>query len=717
MLPIHPNWSSFFIRYAEEHKDANNNANAFLDLSSPTLSQVHAISNLTTSKVSVWLYMSQVSNSVKLCHSITDLGNDPFNPASIVVGLDGFKERASPLKFQNQSVINLSEARVPAAETLLGVTNINELRSAEVPAGAVEGAVPAERRNQGPRRSNRINNAQGEEAQIEETADHVAEANAAEENRNGEVQVTANTFSSFPFISLPPFLWETAINSSKKPEEMFTTLLSKVKEIERMPDYLCGFNTENLQNRCLRLFQFLWLVSQGNMPPLISEHPDEEEENIWIWCENCHTNSIKNDKDTNDFEVSSSSNQVSEVFKDAIDQLITSVAQNQNEGTGRKSKSFDKLHDSSKLMILNASASSPEMPGTLHEDCREFFSCSTRGDAKLLLMRTLSTKFGCNNVNISDGTIMSLFNGMFLSPSVEEPGNFTIFAFPRLTLTANGLSSSSGDKDALIMSLKELSGEKLSSSEIKQAVNQDFTMPNQADSQVDFTKYYFKNFTGACCVFFSPYSVLPQQLGVVIKDMEQNFLIYEAAQRQNPLFCTQLLSAIDVRVRSWLEDCMINVDRRSVNDDAVNFRGVLDSIKFKSFSMALPWSIKVKFDEIEAKKLGSNESSTNPPTQRNTNGKRPANTEKENERRLLKCADVNEEWLVDNEQWNKKFKNILPSDRPKLNGKEICCRWWVKGYCFSNCKHQDGHVSVASLSKQQKKEISNWRKNCLEKST
>jgi len=485
MLPIHPDWTSYFTRYAEQHKDANNNINAFLELSSPTLSQVHAISNLTSSKVSIWVYMSQVSRNIKLCHSITDLGNDPFNPASIVVGLDGFKERASPLKFQNQSVISLTETRVPTAEILLRVRDENELRSVEVPAEAVEGAAPAERRNQGPRRSNRINNAQGEEAQIEDAAGHVAAAIAAEENRNGEVEVTANTISSFPFISLPPFLWETAINSSKNPEEFFITLLSKVKEIERVPNYLCGFDTENLQNRCLRLFQFLWVASRGNIPPLIAEYPDDEEENIWMWCENCHTNSIKKDKETNDLEISSSSNQVSEVFKDAIDQLITSVAQNQSEGAGRKSKSFEKLHDSSKMMILNASATSPEMPGTLHEDCKEFFSCSTRGDAKLFLMRTMSNKYGCNNVNVSDGTIMSLYNGLFLSPSVEEPGNFTPFAFPRLTLTANGLSSSNTDKDALIMSLKELSGEKLSSSEIKQAVNQDFTMPNQADSQVD----------------------------------------------------------------------------------------------------------------------------------------------------------------------------------------------------------------------------------------
>ncbi len=59
--------------------------------------------------------------------------------------------------------------------------------------------------------------------------------------------------------------------------------------------------------------------------------------------------------------------------------------------------------------------------------------------------------------------------------------------------------------------------------------------------------------------------------------------------------------AVDTRFQLWLEDCMTATQRNRVDDTILNFRGLIEQVRFGTFELKLPLSFAAPKGKDEPK--------------------------------------------------------------------------------------------------------------------
>ena len=646
-------WKDILANYAMKLDRRNADTRLLVDLSIPENNQVKSISNLVSEKQSIVMYYQ--SKKMRFIHSVTDLAGGILFPASKVTVLDGFKDQAFPVIISNSSISKTSDIEVPKLEELIGLDTVADIK-----------------------------------------------LSATQEYPNEDER---ELLSTHPFSILPPFLWQTAmeIKDKESPANVFQVFNRRIVEYSKENEGDVSLSKERLQEGCKRLLQFLWSAEAKKLSSLDVGIESEDEE-VMVWCKSTHEKHPGLHQSRNPTATATTTvispppthlNITSTLLQNSIDQ-ISKLAPND-----LKKKSFNKLHELTKNMILNAcSPDGMSKGGSPPKECLDFFKARSSGDAKLIFLKSLKSRWNCN-IQVTSGVIMSLYSGNFLRKFVEAPSNFSPFSFPKKSFLGGN-----PEKESLFLQLKELSGEGLSNAEIRSTLNQELVVP----PQVDFMKYNIENMLGACCFFFSHYSILPQRLAMVRDHIRNNLEVYEATQYHNKAFAAEFLFSLDTRIQIWLQQCEKESDRDMVDNELIDFSDDLNRVLMRTFSITLPKEIKEKI-----------EGTTTAPSQSENNLTSHMGLPKGKRRKLenghssqLENEGKTDSWIVDQAEYDKRFRHnsTALSKRPKFRGCFMCHRWHLKGYCFKNCNNKCSHIPSSSIPQDVKEKYESWSAEC-----
>ena len=639
------NWKEVFAKQASKLVEQNKSAGLIIDLSIPETDQAKSISNFVSEKFSIVCYYSKFSKKIGFIHSASDLQGSILFPESKVVAFDGFRDQAFPILISNESISKVSDSDVPKLEAIAQMDSV-----ADVKGLSLQGLVP-------------------------------------------------EILSCHPFMILPPFLWETAISiADRDPANVFMAFMLKIRNFAQENSNVADFEIGAMQTKCTRLFQFLWLANSDLAQELITCPPSDDQD-ILTWSKTNHNQYLtQNFNGNQNLSGTAVAQQINNLNQSSTNEMTSSIIKNSFEQISKlvpsdnKKKCFEKLHEGTRNMILNASSSNGEMSaGTPCQDCIDFFKASGSGEASQIFIASLENKWTCN-VQVANGVMVRLHNGSFLREFAEKPCNFSPFSFPKKAFRENT------EKDALYLQLKELSGYGLSKEDIEQALDQEFTVP----AQVDFMKYNVENILGASCFFFSHFSLLSQQLATVRDHIRQYLNIYESSQYYNKYFSAEFLYSLDTRIQVWLKQCQQAVERDMVDDSLIDFSDDLKDILRGKFSMKLPFEIKNKIDGC-FKIPDSNISSLAPKAKKRKVSDTGLSSKVDNPSPIS-------EWIVSQDNYDKVFRhnhNAFKS-RPKIDQCWMCHRWHSKGYCFNDCNNKETHIPSSELSNDAKSSYKKW---------
>ena len=513
-------WMNYFKTKSNNIACSNYSAELFRDVSTPNLDKNGVLSRLSRDKGdSILIYFSNISKSIQLLHSISDLGNNNINPEPKLVALDGFSsDTAVPVQIDLDSLFNDVSVHVPKFEKLKTIKDAEELITLEAP------------------RSN------------------------------------PDQFKHLPFVLLPPILWNLFTSSeNKSASSLFLLLLPRLKEIE--DNNKDNEESDEVAKHCIHIAHFLWAANK-NIIPSIAVAPPGDNQEVLSWAKTRHQHCFPSNPRS---QVVPNNIQSFESLSQAIEKSFQSFPGTEN--SEKSPKGYSKLHDSTKNMILNASAQNSAIAASDPcEDCQMFFKTNSHGTARMLILKSLENKFGCN-VSITQGVIMNLFNGNFLHSFDESLSNFSPFSFPKKSLFGRN-----PETECLILQPKELTGRGLSNDDVELALKQGEKVPKSIEEM----RFSIFNMTAVASFFFSKWSLLSSKLLEVHNQLVCHYPIYKASLVKDHLFTAKFLFAIDTRIQLWLKMCEIKEFREDVDDKLLNFNEVLNQVILRTFSITLP---------------------------------------------------------------------------------------------------------------------------------
>ena len=627
-------WKEYF-KTLETNDDSNKNIDIFNKATSLTDDSTEdTIIKALTEDIDVTiLTVAPVTGKIKVLHSPKNLGGTRIKPGNKIVALDGFVGTSTPVLLDNACVTSKVELRTPALSRMRDFDTIEDIQSSSPP-------------TTGP-----LN------------------------------------FKHMSFIILPPFITEHILEiDTREPAE----LLLNCK------NFIAAYDLSNNNNpdfkkaidNCKNLITFLWAASKSLLPQMIFVTGYDDAE-VLRWSSNRHNNCL----DTSSSVSSGTPNVNNEIIQSlahSIDTqtiLFENMRQEKAEEKEEKQNKYSDLHDSTKLLILNASSqdgeSTPEQPV---QSCIDFFNKKNISKALDFLTMSLSQELNCC-VNIETGLVTALYSGHFIRDRDDSPSNFSFFMTPKKQPL-----SSDRFKPTMILQLKASQGKGWSETDLKDALKQGIETPND----IHCFGHQLKNFWGLSSFFFGENSVLSQALEPLLGTISNHTLTFEAAQLRDKNFATKLGYAIDTRVFRWLQQCRTKHSRTQVNDSLLQFDQLIDQVLTDSFLQVLPTTFK-NFQNSTKKTDDSDDDNSTGPVSPNTKKRRRNNTQSQ-KKNIEQNTKTITSWLAeDNDVYKRCFAAQNLKDRPMFKNKPMCQRYHSKGFCFDDCLNKITHVPSGDI--------------------
>lgn len=589
------------------------------------------------------------TGKVRFYHSVKNLGGTRINPTHEIVGMEGFGAHGTPIRFSNDSLKENIEYDTPPAAQLLAIS--------------------------GP-----------------ETVANCTEQQGLE-------------FKNAIFCVLPPLLYVAYLElQTRNPTELLAETVAMIKEFDTTfatnPEY------PKAEQECIHVCRFLWALSTKADFKILERTSDPDDAQLRSWSEERHSTCILQAPGTPTANVipQGAPPLVSPEAQAAINALASNLQnqttvleqfrQERSEARDEKKNKFEHLHDSAKLLILNASSSDGEsIPSTPAESCIKFYEKSTVGKAMDYLSTTLQEKYQCQT-DLSSGLVSALYSGRFLRERSDSPSNFSFFLVPKL----HPLSRGFGER-AMMLQLKVTQGKGWSDHDMKEAIKQGVITPSCPNE----LQHQTKNLWGLSSFFFGDGAELAVNLADLLLSLQQHSLVIEAKHISDPTFCTKFGYAIDTRVYRYLEMCKTAVDREQVDSSAIQFNSLVQAVLYDNFHQNLPATF-AEFSPSKKRDLEKEED-----TEEEFSRKKKA---KEDKKKLMNKGQI-EEWLCkDKDEYRRKFAGKHQDKKPKINGVYMCQRWHTKGHCFQNCSMKDSHIPSTDLNDKAKEEYLDFVKLC-----
>lgn len=378
----------------------------------------------------------------------------------------------------------------------------------------------------------------------------------------------------------------------------------------------------------------------------------------------------------------------------AHNELVTRQLELSVEKEEKKKDRFKKLHSSTKQLIIFASAEdADDVPSDVTESCKRFINAETTGVAE----QELNLQFknlGLQDAAFSPGLTQALYAGKFLWADKGTPSNFSPFSI----FEVEPLLAADQQNRHLILHLVETQGKGKTLDEIKASSKQEVKAPTTYMEMVQQLKF----FAGLCEIFFGDLSVACCSIKALVAIVERNRHILKARETDKT-FMSQFLFAVDTRFQLWLDECMSLPSRDQVDDTMLNFHPIIDSVRFGTFSVTLPITF------VSTNKTPDPDTHVKPNNKRTGDGNNGAGggggeTAQKSKKQRRDTAKVKNSSppdsckLLAGETWATHFAHKGFNERVDWDGScKMCPRWFIRGYCYSDCINAPSHVTEDSI--------------------
>ena len=627
-------WKNYF-----SSLDTNDTSNQNLDIFNRATSTTDDTTNQTmitslTEDIDVTiLTVAPVTRKIKVLHSPTNLGGTRIKPEDKIVALDGFETNSTPVILDNDCVTSKVELRTPAYSKMVNWDSIDDIKSSLSPT------------------SGQIN------------------------------------FKHMSFVILPPFMTDHILDlDTRDPMELLLTCKDLMRDFDRSNNDNSDF--KKAVDNCKNLISFLWAASKSLIPQMIFVTACDDAE-VSRWSLNRHNNCL-HDISRAPLENEGVNNEVIQSLAHSIDTqtiLFENMRQEKQEEKEEKQNKYSDLHDSTKLLILNASSddgeSTPDQPV---QSCIDFFNKKNISKALDFLTMSLSQDLNCC-VSIETGLVTALYSGHFIRDRDDSPSNFSFFMTPKKQPL-----SSDRFKPTMILQLKASQGKGWSETDLKEAIKQGIETPTDIHS----FGHQLKNFWGLSSFFFGENSILSKALEPLLATISNHTLTFEAAQLRDKNFATKLGYAIDTRVFRWLQQCRTQHSRTQINDSLLQFDQLIDQVLTDSFIQVLPTTFK-NFNTSTKKSDDSDDDDSTASSPHNNKKRRKNNSQSPRKNMEVNTKTISS-WLAgDNSEYAKCFAAKNLKERPIFKNKPMCQRYHSKGFCFDDCLNKITHIPSGDI--------------------
>ena len=386
----------------------------------------------------------------------------------------------------------------------------------------------------------------------------------------------------------------------------------------------------------------------------------------------------------------------------AANELMTRQLEFNMEKDDKKKDRIKKLHTSIKQLILFASADDMDsVPDEPFDSCKRFMNAETDGTAD----QELNIQF--KNLHLNDAAFsirftQALYNGRFLWSDSSTPSNFSPFCIFEI----EPLLAAEQQNRHFILHIVQTQGKGRTLDEIKSSSKQQVKAPTTYTEQIQQLKY----FAGACEIFFGPNSASTASIKALITSIDKYKPIFKAREARETIFVSKFLFAVDTRMQMWLDECMTQPARNLVDDSILNFSSLIDSVRFGNFDIALPPTFTTTTPEDKPKNKKNKTGSDANSTDKDESKKKRAKVDNTSKPEQFK--------LREGEVWATHFAGKTqgrvvweerPANEPNIY---MCARWFINGYCFSNCHNAKSHVPANDIPADKLTAFTNYMAVC-----
>ena len=483
------------------------------------------------------------------------------------------------------------------------------------------------------------------------------------------------------FIPVPPFLVRTlndsiAINKANT-NQVFLDVITEIKVFDEVhkddDDY-----KERAATKCKKFLQWLYVACKDN---------NDENGIDQIQFSNCVNEALS--KRLKEFmsaslTASGTENQaqvVSQALVGPLQQLAASSRTTQEallkltetqekRDSSSSEKSFSKIPESYKNMLLNASSIGEAKPSTLTNQAMEFFKLPGIKQAHVHLNSMMESK-GIR-VSIPHAVVNALYYGAFKWTNLATPSGFAA----SVLVTESYLRH---DVLQTAMVLEAATKFTISDEYVDKLTKTSVQFPTTAEETIE----RFKAMRALASFFFPMESYITQFYIQMANWCMKNRGIIDLRVAMDTKFIAKFLVATDNRVNSFLGECMRSEMPMDVSPRWLNSRSIYERIEMGEFTYDLPSSVKTILPADQSNNNAGND---------NAGVKRKAD---EMSIRVRNNNPVSKWKIRDNEDYAEVFKDKVLGGPILSMGVPGCHKFHNKGFCYADCTQKASHCVLA----------------------
>jgi hypothetical protein len=397
------------------------------------------------------------------------------------------------------------------------------------------------------------------------------------------------------------------------------------------------------------------------------------------------------------------------------DARLIQLAEKNTASTGSGEHSAQKwkqrFHYKTQTFILFASSEGPgtEKPEEPNDEYKQFIETPKSQATQLAAATILDTKEATQTID--NGMATMLFTGDFMNrnPDIHPRGISIFFAVPAKVMeNEKSFDQINMLKDAGHLSIKEI--EKLTTSQAR--------IP---EDESEFMQT-LRNHVLLLAFVFGEKSWLCKSLITFKKQIKKIPRTFKTLCKNDKMFIPSVMARIDTKVQIFLNSCMKAKQTEDIAFKILSFDDEIDKFILQDqFQVAIPRSIRFLLNEDKKKTSEeNNKGSAEKPTKRDVadqdedkvppSKKKKRDENKRNTEEAVKNTARVAEWSLKSGETYQVFNKNM-HNMPKLNGKQVCATFHIKGYCQygEKCNRKNTHKT---LDEEASKKMTKWVEEC-----
>ena len=485
----------------------------------------------------------------------------------------------------------------------------------------------------------------------------------------------SQTIRARNFIPVPPFLvrilGKSIAANKADTNKIFLDVIIAIKEFDEAHKDDAEFK-EKAATKCKMLLHWLYVANKDDADTGIAQIQFAICSNEGI------TSQMKAFEKLHFTQVGQAQDQVAQALVAPLEQLAASsrttqetllkLSETQEKSPSSASdKSFAKIPESYRNMLLNASSIGQAKPSSLQEEAMDFFKQSGIKQAHILLNSLLDGK-GIR-VSIPHSVVNALFCGAFKWSNLATPSGFAASVLETESYLRNDVL-----REAMVLDASTKF--EISKEYVEKLTKTSVQFPTTAEDLIE----RFKAMRELASFFFPIESYLAQ-FYIQLTNWNMRYRrIVDLRVAMDSKFIAKFLVATDNRVNMYFEECMKAEDPMDISPRWLNATNICHSIEMNEFYFTLPASVKTATpaDDSGKKRKATDDKAKEKKTSERVTNQNPVS-----------------DWIVgEDEDYATVFKHKVKGG-PKLSmGCYGCHKYHNKGWCYSDCENAASHCTL-----------------------